>query len=178
MFKRALVAVMAAAALSGAAALPALAAAPSSGGGVSINATVAYSETIELTGLTPTIDFPGPTPAGEATVRGDAESYTVTEDGGSGYTLTITPSATGLSDGSGDTIPNTNDLSVTENDFTPAHTFDFSGDTAVTIDHELTDPESGDVTTNYSESWTLVVPLDTPGGSYNETVTYLALADS
>ncbi len=177
MFKRALVAVTAATALSGAAAVPALAATPSSGGSVSLNATVASSESITLTGLASTIDFPGPTQAGEATVRGDAESYTVTEDGGSGYTLTITPSATSLSDGSGDTIPNSG-LSVTENNFSPAHTFDFSGDTAVTIGNVLTDPETNDVTTNYSESWTLVVPVNTPGGSYSETVTYLALADS
>jgi hypothetical protein len=184
MFKRTLAVVPAAVALSLAAAIPALADTPSSGGSVNVSATVNAVESLSLTGLSSTITFPAAS-AGSTTTDSSAENYTVSMTGGTGYSLTLTPGAD-LSDADGDTIPNT-DLSITPTVSSDTAGWDHVnngggqtitlGSSPVTLDTETADA-SGSVSATYSEAWQLAIPATAPSGTYSETVTYLALADS
>jgi hypothetical protein len=183
MLKRTLAVVPAAVALSLAPAIPALAGTPSSGGSVNVSATVNAVESLSLTGLSSTITFPAAT-AGSTTTDSSAENYAISMTGGTGYSLTLTPGAD-LSDADGDTIPNT-DLSITPTVSSNApgwnHVNNGSktitlGSSPVTLDTETTGAD-GSISVTYTEAWQLAIPATAPSGTYSETMTYLALADS
>jgi hypothetical protein len=146
-----------------AAAAPAMAA----GNPVTANATV--TESITISGLSPSITFP-PVGSGLSTTAVGAENYTVSANSAHGYTLTITPAASALSDGAGHSIDNSN-VFVTET--TGPGSGQFSGSAPLQVGH-TTAPSSD----SYSENWGLTVPGSAAAGSYSETFTYLALGNA
>jgi hypothetical protein len=174
--RRILITLAAAVALGGIAAAPALAAPPPQSSSVTVNATTTTAETISLTGVSATVNFPTIQVGSTGTATG-AEQYTVATAGpGTGFTLTITPADSKLigCGGPGCTIPN-NDLSITENSLSTTVNFSGTAATPQTIDTTSTNPSS----VSFNEDWHLAVPPGTQTGStFMEGFTYLAMANS
>jgi hypothetical protein len=146
-----------------------LAAAPAMASGQPVTAQATVTQSITISGLSPSITFPAAAPGSPVTVTG-AENYTVSANDAHGYTLTITPSGSALADGSGDQIANSN-VFVTET--TGPGSGQFSGPAPLQVGH-TTAPSSD----SYSENWGLTVPGGQAAGNYSETFTYLALGNA
>jgi hypothetical protein len=176
MFRKILITLVSATALSGAGAVPALAVSPpSTAGSVGISAQVVAAETISLTGLS-NISFPT-TPAGETVTATDAENYTVATAGvvGTGYTLEISATASSMAGNGnayGASIPNT-DVTIVETNAS-AGQFTLPSGGTYEIGSTTTTPSSN----TYSENWQLAIPAGQTPGGYGEQVTYLAMANS
>lgn len=137
--------------------------------GVSVSATV--GEYITLTGLSPTINF-GQLVAGQPSTVNAAETYTIGTNDPSGYSVTLTPGGSALTNGGSGTIPNSA-LSIVETEgvAVPGEVIHLSGASVITLDSE------GVMADTYQENWTLQAPSPLPAaGSYGESFTYTALA--
>jgi hypothetical protein len=160
-----------AALITAAAGLPVLAAAPAWADGSPVTANATVTQSITISGLSPSINFPAAAP-GSATVASGAENYQVSSNAPRGYALTITPSGSAMASGGGGSIGNSN-VGVAETSGNGMSIAGFSG-----TDPQQVASTTGPSSDSYTENWRLNVPGGTAAGNYSEQFTYLALANA
>lgn len=144
-----------------------------------VTATATVAQATSLTGVNPVVTFPSTVPGGTATVTG-AETYTVSTNDNSGYSLSVLADGTcsanrSFCDGAGDKIPLHGDFTITETGAHPG-AVDLGGTGAGSTGDiaQTTGMAAGD---NYSENWALTIPSGQPAGNYTETFTYAAVGN-